>query len=245
VADLGSAQPQADLSPHSPDCPIKTDKLKQTRRVSYRVAWLWFLPEPVVVLGDDRLTVTDNPDQARVRVRAELPPARPGAVPRHEPGFVAPDEYVASLARKRMAVGALHRDQESRVLLAYPVYRDTWDLPGGAVDAEESPQAACRREVIEELGLDRPVGRILALDWVPSHPERPEGVIVIYDGGVLSGDEVEAIIVPGGELAGYEFVHPDQVARRVAPLVARRIAASLEALAAGTIASLEGGSPTG
>ena len=41
------------------------------------------------------------------------------------------------------------------------------------MEAEESPQAACRREVIEELGLDRPVGRILALDWVPSHPERP------------------------------------------------------------------------
>jgi hypothetical protein len=99
--------------------------------------------------------------------------------------------------------------------------------------------------MIEELGLDQPLGRILALDWVPSRPERPECVIVIYDGGVLSGDEIEAIIVPGGELAGYEFVHPDQVARRVAPLVARRVAASLEALAAATIASLEGGSPTG
>ena len=172
-------------------------------------------------------------------------PGRPGVVPRHEPVVVAPDEYVASLARKRMGVGALYRDQESWVLLVNPVYRDTWDLPGGAVEAEESPQAACRREVIEELGLDQPVGRILALDWVPSRPERPEGVIVIYDGGVLNGDEIEAIIVPGDELAGYEFVHPDEVAGRVTPLVARRIAASLEALAAGTVASLAGGSPTG
>jgi 8-oxo-dGTP diphosphatase len=172
-------------------------------------------------------------------------PGRPGAVPAQEPGFVAPDEYVASLARKRMAVGALYRDQDSRVLLVDPVYRDTWDLPGGAVEAEESPQAACRREVIEELGLDHPVGRILAVDWVPSRPGRPEGVIVIYDGGVLAGDEIEAITVPEGELAGYEFVHPDQVAGRVTPLVARRIAASLEALAAGTVTSLAGGSPAG
>jgi 8-oxo-dGTP diphosphatase len=156
-----------------------------------------------------------------------------------------PDVYVASLARKRMAAGSLCRDRAGRVLLVDPVYRDTWDLPGGAVEAEESPQAACRREVAEELGLDRPVGRVLALDWVPSRPERPEGLIVVYDGGVFGANDIDAIVVPEGELAGYAFVRPDQVPRRVTPLVARRISACLEALAAGAVASLEGGSPAG
>jgi hypothetical protein len=65
-----------------------------------------------------------------------------------------PDQYVASLARKRMAATAFLRDGEGRVLLVNPVYKQTWDLPGGAVEAEESPHAACRREVAEELGLD-------------------------------------------------------------------------------------------
>jgi 8-oxo-dGTP diphosphatase len=153
--------------------------------------------------------------------------------------------YVASLARKRMAAGAVCRDGVGRVLLVDPVYRDTWDLPGGAVEAEESPHAACRREVAEELGLDRPVGRVLAVDWVPSRPERPEGLIVVYDGGVLTAKDIEAIIVPDGELAGFAFVHPGQVAGRVTPLVARRITACLDALAAGTVASLEAGSPVG
>ena len=156
-----------------------------------------------------------------------------------------PDIYVASLARKRMAAGALCRDRAGRVLLVDPVYRDTWDLPGGAVEAEESPQAACRREVAEELGLDRPVGRVLALDWVPSRPERPEGLIVVYDGGVLVADDIKAIVLQEGELAGYAFVRPDQAPGRVTPLVARRISACLEALATGTVASLEGGSPAG
>jgi 8-oxo-dGTP pyrophosphatase MutT (NUDIX family) len=126
-----------------------------------------------------------------------------------------------------------------------PVYQDTWDLPGGAVEAGESPQAACRREVTEELGLDRPVGRVLALDWAPSRPERPEGLIVVYDGGVLVANDIQAIVVQEGELAGYAFVRPAQVPRRVTPLVARRISACLEALVTGTVASLEGGSPTG
>jgi 8-oxo-dGTP diphosphatase len=66
------------------------------------------------------------------------------------------------------------------------------------VEAEESPQAACRREVAEELGLDRPVGRVLALDWVPSRPERPEGLIVVYDGGVFAANDIDAIVVPEG-----------------------------------------------
>ena len=156
-----------------------------------------------------------------------------------------PDIYVASLARKRMAAGALCRDRAGRVLLVDPVYRETWDLPGGAVEAEESPQAACRREVAEELGLDRPAGRVLALDWVPSRPERPEGLIVVYDGGVLAANDIDIIVVPEEELAGYAFVHPDEVPKRVTPLVARRIAACMDALAAGTVASLEGGSPAG
>jgi 8-oxo-dGTP pyrophosphatase MutT (NUDIX family) len=153
------------------------------------------------------------------------------------------DVYIASLARKRMASGALCRDRAGRVLLVDPVYRDTWDLPGGSVEAEESPHAACRREVAEELGLDRPAGRVLAVDWVPSRPERPEGLIVVYDGGVLTAGDIEAIRVRDGELAGFAFVEPDQVAGRVTPLVAHRISACLDALAAGTVASLEGGSP--
>ena len=156
-----------------------------------------------------------------------------------------PDVYVASLARKRMAAGALYRDGSGKVLLVDPVYRDTWDLPGGAVEAEESPHAACRREVAEELGLDRPAGRVLAVDWVPSRPERPEGLIVVYDGGVLTTGDIAAITVPDGELAGFAFVRPDQVTGLASPLVARRIAACLDALAAGTVASLEDGSPVG
>ncbi len=40
--------------------------------------------------------------------------------------------------------GALFRDGRGNILLVDPVYRDTWDLPGGVIDADESPNAACR-----------------------------------------------------------------------------------------------------
>jgi 8-oxo-dGTP diphosphatase len=161
------------------------------------------------------------------------------------PGILPPDQYVASLARKRMAAGALFRDELGRPLLVDPVYKDPWDLPGGAVEAEESPHAACRREVAEELGLDRSPGRVLAVDWVPLRPERPEGVVIVYDGGILSTADIDALVLADGELAGFAFTEPGEVANLVTPLLARRIAACLSAAATGTVAALENGSPAG
>jgi len=160
-------------------------------------------------------------------------------------GILPPDQYVASLARKRMAAGALLRDARGRVLLVDPAYKPTMDMPGGAVEAEESPHAACRREVAEELGLDRAPGRVLAVDWVPSRPKRPEGVVVVYDGGILPDEEISQIVLGDGELAGIRFVPPDEVAPLVTPLLSRRIAACVAAADAGTVAALENGSPAG
>ncbi len=157
--------------------------------------------------------------------------------------MLPPGEYVASLARKRMAATAFLRDERGRVLLVNPVYKESWDLPGGAVEAEESPHAACRREVAEELGLDRRPGRVLAVDWVPSRPERPEGLIVVYDGGILAEAEVKGIALADGELAGFAFVDRGEVAGLVTPLLARRVVSCLDAVAAGAVVALEDGSP--
>ena len=158
-------------------------------------------------------------------------------------GVTSADVYLASLARKRMAAGALCRDHAGRILLVDPVYRDTWDLPGGVVEAEESPHAACRREVGEEVGLDRAIGRVLAVDWVPSQPECPEELVVIYDGGVLADADIAAITVPREEIGGFAFFSPEHVAAQVRPVVGRRIDACLPALANGTVAALEDGRP--
>jgi hypothetical protein len=52
-----------------------------------------------------------------------------------------PDQYVSSLARKRMAATAFFRDDEGRVLLVNPVYKATWDLPGTVVALENGSSA--------------------------------------------------------------------------------------------------------
>ena len=58
--------------------------------------------------------------------------------------------HIAGLARVRAAAGVLFRDEAGRVLLVRPTYKGGWEVPGGAVEADESPLAAARREVREE-----------------------------------------------------------------------------------------------
>lgn len=72
-----------------------------------------------------------------------------------------------SFATPRVAAGALFLDAEGRVLLVHPTYKDTWDIPGGYVERGESPAAACQREILEELGIDRAPARLAAVDWAP------------------------------------------------------------------------------
>lgn len=144
-------------------------------------------------------------------------------------------------SRKRMAAGMLLFNGEGQVLLVEPTYKPQWDLPGGVVEADESPRDAAQREIAEELGLARHAGRLLVLDWVPPATNRPEGVIAIFDAEVLSSTEVARIVVPPEELRGFGFFDLAKVDSVLPPLLVRRLAAAAHARRDGTAAYLENG----
>jgi 8-oxo-dGTP diphosphatase len=150
-------------------------------------------------------------------------------------------DYTATLARKRMAASVLFFDGAGRVLVVEPTYKPYWELPGGAVDADESPYAAACREIHEELALSRPVGRLLAVDWVPPRPDRTEGVVMVFDGGDLSADEVAELRVPPDELQGWAWCTAEEAAGLLSPLLARRLVAALDARDSDDVAYLENG----
>ncbi|GAB4532071.1 MAG: hypothetical protein Tsb0014_16140 [Pleurocapsa sp.] len=54
-------------------------------------------------------------------------------------------EYLASLPKKIMGAGCLLFNTEGKILIVKPTYKDAWNLPGGVVEANESPRNACIR----------------------------------------------------------------------------------------------------
>ncbi|TWJ20887.1 NUDIX domain-containing protein [Micromonospora endolithica] len=150
-------------------------------------------------------------------------------------------DFTADLPRKRMGAGLLLTDPDERVLLVEPVYKAEWELPGGCVEADESPYQAALRECREELSLEVTPGRLLVVDWVPARDGRTEGIMVVYDGGTLHPDAQERIVVPPGELKGWAWSDPPQARQRLRPLLARRITQALHARADGVSYYLEDG----
>ena len=57
--------------------------------------------------------------------------------------------------------------------------RGEWELPGGRLEAGEDPEAACRREIAEELGLEARIEHILDIWLYPVLPDRSV-LIVTY-----------------------------------------------------------------
>jgi 8-oxo-dGTP pyrophosphatase MutT (NUDIX family) len=140
------------------------------------------------------------------------------------------DQYVASLARKRMATGVLFRDKAGRVLLIEPSYKLNWEIPGGAVEADESPWDTAVRELGEELGWDRPLGRLLVVDYVRPQDSRPEGVVFVFDGGVLDETDLVGMVFGDGEILSAGFHTVAEARGKVKPLLADRLDAALQAV---------------
>lgn len=62
-------------------------------------------------------------------------------------------EWLASLEKRVSAAGVIIEDEQGRVLAVKANYKSYWSLPGGVIDAGETPLRAAVREVKEEIGL--------------------------------------------------------------------------------------------
>ncbi|MEU5688036.1 NUDIX hydrolase [Streptomyces venezuelae] len=148
------------------------------------------------------------------------------------------------MARPRMASGALFFDDHGRVMLLEPTYKDYRDIPGGYVDAGESPLQACVREVQEELGIAPEIGRLLVVDWAPS-PSEGDKVLYLFDGGTLASQLQAQIKLQASEIKAYDFHPLEAVDDLTIPRLARRIRAAAVARHEGAVAYLEHGVPPG
>lgn len=155
--------------------------------------------------------------------------------------FLSPAEHYARLPKNISGAGVVFHDEAGRFLLVRPTYRtDTWEIPGGGVDPGEHPWETARREVSEELGLDRAPGRLLVVDWVPALPDgRPPLANFLFDGGVVTEDWLAAtIVLQQSEIAEWCLADMTRQQALLMPLLARRLRACASALADGSASYL-------
>ncbi|MDI5965353.1 NUDIX domain-containing protein [Streptomyces sp. SL13] len=145
-----------------------------------------------------------------------------------------------------LAAGVLMFDEEDRVLLVDPTYKPGWEFPGGVVERGEPPARAAVREVAEELGLDLAAGtrmRLLVVDWEPPRSPRYGGLRLLFDGGTLSADRTDELLLPAAELRGWRFVTEEEAADLLPPERFARLHWALRARALGRTVNLEAGEP--
>lgn len=153
-------------------------------------------------------------------------------------------EYAASLNRKRTAAGVLFRDKQSRVLLVETTYKPEWEIPGGAVEADEAPWTTATRELWEELGIERPLGALLVIDHIPTQGVMPEGLAFVFDGGLITDAEVSAIESTDPEIRSVGLYSLDDARNLVRGNLHDRISTALRAAQRGLLVFCDAGRPT-
>lgn len=102
-------------------------------------------------------------------------------------------------------------------------------------EANESPVVTACREVTEDLGLDIQIGALLCVDWVSPHGPWDDSLMFIFDGGVLSDDQIGGITLLDGELAAFEFCSAAEASKRLRTYLFARLTAALDALTTGRV----------
>ena len=99
------------------------------------------------------------------------------------------------------SAGAMIFDRDGRLLILKPVYKSGWTIPGGVMEAGETPWAACQREVHEECGLTVERGRLACVDFRPPRPGRPGGLRFLFDCGTLPDASLAALVLQPEEIS--------------------------------------------
>jgi hypothetical protein len=95
--------------------------------------------------------------------------------------------------------------------------------------------------VRRELGIHLELGRLLVVDWVAPKAGRIEGLLFVYDGGLLSAEQTETIVLPSDELREWAWCAEAQLAERLPSHMLGRTRSALKAQSRGSTYYAEDG----
>jgi 8-oxo-dGTP diphosphatase len=126
-----------------------------------------------------------------------------------EPDGVEPDSALPENVTPPgipVSAGALLFDRDDRLLILKPTYKSGWTIPGGVMEADgETPWDACRREVLEECGIEVRHGRLACMDFRRPRPGRTGGVRFLFDCGRVGDQALADIVLQPEEISEYRL----------------------------------------
>jgi 8-oxo-dGTP diphosphatase len=131
------------------------------------------------------------------------------------------------LPRTRLIAHVVIRAAGDRVLLCETVFKPDWELPGGIVERGEPPRLAAERELLEELGVPRPVGRLLVADWMPPYLGWDDAMELLFDGGTIDDAELVDLVLQPSEIAQVRLCTLAEAEPLLTPLAHRRLSVAL------------------
>lgn len=139
------------------------------------------------------------------------------------PSSGAPDDRL--FPRKRISAGGLIRNRAGELLIVKPAYRSGWLLPGGIVEADESPRHALCREIEEELGLIARPLRLLCVDYLDASADYSESLHLLFECATPDDDALAALRVDAVELLQWRLCAQAEALALLVPAIARRLRA--------------------
>lgn len=127
-------------------------------------------------------------------------------------------EHYQKLPRLRSASGVLIRKSD-RVLIVRTSYREGWEIPGGVVEANESPIEAAKRECLEEIGVEVQISRLLLVAHTVDRSFKGDAVHFIFEAELISDD----IKIDGREIIDFCFATREDCRRLLHERVAERV----------------------
>ena len=97
---------------------------------------------------------------------------------------------------------------DGRWLMVDPVYREGWTLPGGLIDRGETPAAAIKRELVEELGIDADVDGVEPWILMDSRMRR---IDVVFHASIAEDVDPSSITIRTPELGAVRWFSPDDL----------------------------------
>lgn len=129
----------------------------------------------------------------------------------------------------RAVVRAVLTDLDGRALILLPAKPGRyWHLPGGKVEVGESPRAACRRELAEEIGIDVSVTELLVSAWNPDPVlTEQDWLSYLFDGGIHDADQFgRRVVLQPSEIRDWQWAAPGEAMTLLEPGLARLLLAA-------------------